>query len=143
MPTITSDYSVVAEAIKDLYELDTSIGLEAIYYGDQDKIGSTPCIVIEPGPTEDRPAGANFRTEHTFTMFLILYLARIQSTQTTRLELDQMVAKAVSVLHADKQLGGLVIHSQVIRREPGYARNGSQLRNAARITWQGMSLTYV
>ena len=143
----TDDIAEVASYMVTMFEDDITIGLKGVSYGDQEKIPQTPWLAVEPGPMDSVTEGASNRQKHTLTMYLILYLARVQSKQVTRSEIDAMIKKVVEVLHSDTQLGvlpdNLVIQSWVTRREPGYARKGGALLNAARITWPGLSRSRV
>lgn len=139
----TSSYVDVAEYIVDLYKLSSELQLEGVFYGDQQKIGRTPCICVEPGRQVDELRGAPMIFKHTFNIYILLYLARVQDNQTSRMEIDRLVEKVVAVLDSDRTLGqspkNLVTQSWVISREPGYALRGGTLMNAVRIHWNGFS----
>ena len=138
---LTENPSEVAQHIIDMLEGTPSLGLTAVYYGDQERIPSTPCAAVETGPLNRTLAGASFRTDNTITIFVLLYLAKLQDVQATRKQVDELAEAVMDVLHADINMGGLVIHGHVTSMEPGYAIRGGALMRAARITWTGLSKT--
>lgn len=143
---LSSDISVLGSYWEAVFEAaKAGLGLTDVWYGDQIRIPRTPCLCIETGPTLSELSGAPYRMMHTFTIYFMLYVAKIQDEQVTRLTADQKMEQIKTVLHADHQMGAppnnLVIHGHVSAREPGFAHRGGSLMRAARVTWTGMSKT--
>lgn len=116
------------------------LGLQDVYYGDQQKIPRTPCATVEAGTQNNLLAGAPFRVEHDITTYIVLYIAKVTSNQVSKREADLLSAAVTKRLHEDKTMGGLVVYGLVTRIEPGFAQRG-ELMQAVRITWTGLSKT--
>jgi hypothetical protein len=121
-----------------------------IFYGDQTKIPVTPTLCIEPGTTSRILAGVGGfgRTENQLQCFLLLYYAKVDTNQKTKLAAD-LCAEGIAY-HFDKNPtleregdGGIVIHGFITSIEPGYSRRneGKTLMHAVRLTWTGKSKT--
>jgi hypothetical protein len=112
-----------------------------VYYGDQDKFPRTPSICVDPGQRPRTLEGASYRSLNNFVLYIFVYHAKLQDNQLTRKEAQQVSEAIEDLLHADPQLGGLVIHSFCTNNESGYSyRNNTQYRTN-RITFEPMSKT--
>jgi hypothetical protein len=120
-----------------------ALGLQDVWYGDQEMVPRTPAVAVEPGSKARVIAGTSRSTENRLTVYLMVYVAKIQDVQATRKTTDQ-IAEAIEVhLHNDPTLGGLVIFSMVSSVESGYAIRGGTLMRSARMTWEGLSKTRI
>lgn len=129
-----------------LYTNRNELGLEEVYYGDQNLIGNTPSVAVEPGPfsrtLEGGGVGGKGRTENITTVFFLIYIARLDGKQDLRRELDVLSESIVDKLHEDMTAGGSVIHGYVTAIDPGYAKRGS-LMLASRLTWRGINKSQI
>ena len=137
----TSRASIIGQYIVTKFEEDTSLGFEAVYYGDQDLIPHTPTMCVDTGITGRELAGAPFRTINHIQIFLLIYHSPMSNSQKSRLECDQFTEAVVAKMHEDLNLNGLVIHGYCTSLEPGYATRGGALLRASRITWEGLTKT--
>jgi hypothetical protein len=139
----TDKVSVVAQAVRAiLVEASVRLGLQDVYYGDQEKIARSPSVAVETGNKNRDLTGAPRRTTITLQVFLILYHSKVQDNQVTRLECDLMAETIEDELHKAEHvtLGGLVSHSMVTNVEYGYARRANTLWTATRMTYETLSL---
>lgn len=116
-------------------------GADDVYYGDQDKFPRTPSICIDPGNRQRILQGASFRTDNNFTIYILVYHAKVQDNQATRMEAQQLSEQIETLLHLDPQLGGLVIHSFCTLNESGYVYRQNTMYRTNRITFEPYSKT--
>lgn len=117
-------------------------------YGDQNRIATTPTVCVEAGEMARPLGGVPMRTENMFACYILIYYAKVDSNQDTKLEAEQFAESIVAFLDDNLILeraadGGIVIHGHVTTIDPGYARRnqGSTLMHAVRLTWTGKSKT--
>lgn len=146
--------SLVTNAIKDYLELNkNTLGLEAVYYGDQTTFPLVPCVCVEPATTTRELEGANYVTNNTFTINILVYHSNgLEGTETTQEECDvfsEAVQDAVnkegihSLVAGGSQFGGLIIHGHVIRLEYGYRILSDRIMRCNRLVWQGRTKTNI
>lgn len=152
---MTGPYSVyssnmvpIAEAIeaKIVASMGTfSTPVQAVFYGDQDRIAVTPTVCVEPSDKTRELSGAPNMTENTFEIFILVYHNKVQDNQLTRKEVDQVAYEIEQLLHQDLQLkvAGVpkLIHGFVMRNESGYVFKGGTLYRTARLTYRGKNKT--
>jgi hypothetical protein len=124
-------------AVMDTAKAD--LGLQAVYYGDQNKIPVTPVACIEPDTKTRLLRSATRVTDIDFTIFIIIYLQRIQSPQTNRIGSDAIAEDIEDFLHQDPTLGGILIHSYVASVNSGYVTKSDGLVRACRLQYTGRS----
>lgn len=128
---------------------ETLFGTDAqIFYGDQNRIGITPTVCVEAGQTTRSLAGVPQRTENQLNAFIIIYWAKVDTNQETKLDSELCAESVARYLDDNLTLernsdGGIVIQGYVTTIEPGYTyRNqGSSLYQTVRLTWTGKSKT--
>lgn len=135
----TENFSLVGEFIQDLLQETTSLGLQDVFYGDQELIPRTPAVAVETGIFTRQLDGIPYRTKNVFRIYLLVYFAKVQDVQVTRLQCDQKAEQIMRTLHQNKTMGGLVISGHVTAIEPGYTYRGRALMRSARITWEGLT----
>lgn len=138
LPTVVSQY------IYDLLNTNTNkaaLGLEGVFDGDQSLIPSTPAVCVLMGNYSRELTGAPFRTDNVFTIYLMVYHAKVQDTQLTQRECMAFAESIMKFLHTDKTMGGNVIHGFVTGMEPGQAPMGKTMAHVTRITWSGLTKT--
>lgn len=118
-----------------------ALGLVDIYYGDQERIATSPAACVEPGPKNRDLQGANRRTENTITIYVIVYHSEIRSPQSNRKDADALAEAIEAVLHLDPTLGGYVRHSYVTNISPGYVNKINGPMRASRLTFEASNIT--
>jgi hypothetical protein len=141
--TNTDKQSILVQAIVDkMLSNSAALGIQDVFYGDQDILPRTPVITVQAGPVQKDLVQTGFTTMNTAHVFLTIYHGKIQDVQKNAKSADQLTEAVIDLLHLDKQLGGLVITGYVTTNEPGLADRGGMLK-ANRITWQGISKTQI
>ena len=123
----------VADALKTLIETNqVSLGIEEVYFGDQERIARHPSVCIEPNLQRNDIAGVAtpMRLQRTHTVVILLYHSRFVDTQTQRRDCDALAAEIEELVHNNVTLGGLVIHAYVSSVESGYSRKEGIIRAA-------------
>lgn len=144
MATLTDKLSPVVEAIYDLSLTNREVlGLEDVWFGDQELIPRFPALAIEPGVLTKSlyGGGLNGKTENKFTVYGILYLQRVSDVQETKKEVTKQAEDIMDLWTSDSTLGGLLTFSFVSAIEPGYSMRKQSLLRAARIVWEGTNVT--
>lgn len=135
-PTVVSQY---------IYDLLTDnkqeLGIEDVFDGDQELIPRTPAICVLIGDYGRELTGAPFRTDNAFTIYLMVYHAKIQDNQLNYRECNELAEAVMDLMHQNKTLGDNVIHGFVTSIEPGYVRQGRSLSYVSRLTWYGLTKT--
>jgi hypothetical protein len=138
--SLTSSSYEFAHAIKDALDADkTTLGLQAVYYGEQNKIPVTPVAMVDPGPLNRQLQGAPYRTPITMQVFVLVLNNKIEDKETMFQDTDQLVANVDAFLNG-QTYGGIVIFSFVSDIEPGYSQRGAALYRATRLTITAQSL---
>ena len=133
-----SDMSVITQAIVDLLKDDASLGLKAVYYGDQSGIPLIPSATVELSSKTREYNQTGLQTNVVPEVAIIIYHGLMADVQTIKKELDQFVQLVEDKLHVDNTLGGLVISGIVTSVEPGASQVGNALFYAHRLTWEAM-----
>lgn len=115
--------------------------IQDVYYGDQLKIPRTPSVCVDSDNRNREINGAPRRVANVLSAFIIVYHSPVQDVQKTRKDVDLLGEQIEALVHADPQLGGIVIHSLVTQYQSGYATKlGTQYRSC-RLTVQANSQT--
>lgn len=144
MPLIDS-LTDLAKDVKTRIEAQQGpLGLTAVYYGDQERIPTTPAICVEPGQKTRELNGLPRRTEVDLTIYVICYLYNLKSPEEIREGTDTLGEDIETVLHADAQLRDgsqepTVIDSMVRSVESGYQMKRNSLFRATRLTFVARS----
>lgn len=138
--TLATTIPEVAEYLFDKLETNKeALGIQQVFYGDQNRLPVTPAACIEPGSKKNTLKSAFRVVSIDFEVYILLYHSSVTSPQDNRRAADAM-AEAVEVLiHADKDLGGLVIHCMIDEVASGYVSKGSTLMRASRLTFSALS----
>jgi hypothetical protein len=122
-------------------KVDIGTGIEDVFYGDQTMIPRTPALCLEPDGKKRELQGVPRRTENMYTMYIILYVSKVDDTQANARDALVLAEAVEDFLHADPTLDDRVIHSFCTEVEPGYrTRQGTRYR-ACRITFQAINKT--
>ena len=136
-----SSLLVVADYVLDLLQNDGTLDLQDVWYGDQELIPRVPCVTIEPTSVESNLAGIPFMLENQLSISIMVYYGGIRDTQISKRDAIAYAQNVISALHADKTMGGNVIHSFCTGVEHGVAAKNSTLIFASRLTWSGLTKT--
>ena len=117
-----------------------------VYYGDQNIIPRTPTVCVEPDNKQRRLAGVPNMTENDFTIFILVYINKVQELQVSRKQADNLAYDIEQYIHQDLELknGGStpnLIHGYVISSESGFVFKQGTLYRSARLTYHGLSKT--
>lgn len=122
----------VTKLIEDMQEL----GINAVHYGDQERLETSPVVCVEPDTQRNELNGIPRRVRTTLGLYFIIYHAKIQSPQVNRREADETTKTLVNYLHADPRMNDTVIHCMVTRVESGYVYKQNTLVRATRILFE-------
>lgn len=137
---LTDRIDTFTAAIVDLLEANKSaLGLTDVWLGDQVRVPRTPCVAVEPGPKGREYNGAPRRFVVTLESYIMLYIEKVQDTQLNTQEATTLAEEVEAVLHADAQMGGLVVSSYVAQSDPGYAERSNTQFRAVRLTFRATS----
>jgi len=142
-PTIiTQDLVTKIDAAKATFTPPVAL----VFYGDQDRIPSTPAVCVETGDKTRTLSGAPNMTTNEFEIFILVYHDKVQDSQLTRKEVDAIAYQIEKLIHQDLQLtnGGPtphMIHGFVRSHESGYTFKSGTLYRSARLTYFGMNKT--
>lgn len=140
----TDNPSEVTQAIYDYLNDPTrkaNLGINELLYGDVEAVKTDRTVAVESGPVRRSPRPPSLSTENILTVYLMIYIGKLQSIHTTRKQADELAEDIKEELDKNVQLGGLVIHGLVTLIEPGYATRGRTTWRTARVTWEGQSIT--
>jgi hypothetical protein len=112
------------------------LGIGVVYYGDQERLASTPALCVEPDMKTNELKGATRRIATEIRLYFIIYHAKIQSPQANRREADLLAEAVETFLHDDPRMNETVIHSMVTRIESGYVYKENTLVRATRIAFE-------
>lgn len=112
-----------------------------VFYGDQEKLPVSPCICVDPGTRPRTLNGVSYTGTNDFTVYILVYHARVQDNQLTRKQVQQISEIAERLMMKDPQMGGLVIHCAVTENESGYVYRNNTMYRTNRITFTAMSRT--
>ena len=140
MSNLTGSLVDIATYLHDLVVANqATLGLADVFWGDQDRIPRTPAVAIEPDSKSRMLDGAPRRTLVEARVVLLVYHAKVQDIQVTRKQADQFAEAVETLIHTDKNLGGLVIHGMVTDLESGYAYKSGTLFRTARLIYTATS----
>jgi hypothetical protein len=152
--TFTSRLSVVSKRLQALLETKVEDNLfytpaiTAVYYGDQERIPTVPCIAIEPSfKVREIPPKPNYMTENVFEVDILVYHSGADKTsEDVKYEVDVLAELIEEYLNTfptlpDADGNPLIIHGYVVRNEPGYYRRVGSLYHGSRLLWRGINKT--
>lgn len=152
MVNITDSMDTIAQYIIDLLKANVSLlkasvsnvgvpGVEDIYYGDQEKFPRSPSICVDVNSLQRTLQGFSYRSDNAFIVYIYVHHARIQGNQLTRKEAQQISEVITTLIHADPQLGGNVIHGFVSTNESGYTYRQNTMYRTNRLTYEPYTKT--
>jgi hypothetical protein len=133
-----SDQAAIVQAVVDLLKAETSLGLKAVYYGDQGGIPETPSAAVELGDKTRAYTQTGLQTTALIEVHVVIYHGQVTDVQVIKKELDEYAQVVEDLLHEDNTLGGLVISGLVTTVEPGVVVVARSQFYAHRLVWQGL-----
>jgi hypothetical protein len=131
----TTDY------ILALLQNNADLGLQDVWFGDQELVPRMPAATVEPTGVNSDMAGVAFRLENRLGIIVTIYYGGIQDIQTSQRDSIAYTEKVVSALHADITMGGNVIHGYCEQVEHGVSVKSGAMIYASRISWTGLTKT--
>jgi hypothetical protein len=127
-----SDSSTLTQEVVDLLEADVSLGLKAVYYGDQAAIPFFPSVTVEAGTKDRRYNQTGLQYSVEVPIYIMLYHGKAIDISVLRKEADELAEAVQSRLLLYRKLNfsgtDLVTSSLVTSLEPGFGtRNNVQL----------------
>jgi len=142
--TLTYHLSDTIDAlIAKLQENAVQLGLEDVWYGEQDLIPRTPAVCVEPVDIDRTWSGTSTQTENKFQVHIILYVSTLKGAQTMRRETDKLAEQIADLINSDVNLGGLVLIGFVDKIEAGYNIKQGKLMWSSRLTWSALNKTFL
>jgi hypothetical protein len=148
----TKDYHKIAKYLQNWINTNkVTLGLQNVYYGDQELVPKTPSLCVQPGNLLRTLAGAQWQTDNIITTFLLVYHGEIQSKQVNQEECDVLTVAIEDFLHTDHYLSNVAIDAAaplitqgfVTGIEAGTLRRGGKLMFASRLTYTAFTKTRI
>lgn len=136
MVDMTAKMSIIASEIYNrLTVAQSTLGIKAVYLGDQQKIATTPAVAVEASTKVGSLKSAARVVEYEIRIFVIVYSSLISSNQTNQGVADKFIEQIEDFLNADSNMGGLIIHGFVESIESGYSTKTNSIARASRMTY--------
>lgn len=138
---LTASMVDVTQAIIDVLDAAPSkaiTGLQDVYYGFQNLVPRYPSALVESFPKQRRIITTQ-QFEVELRVGILIVHGKIQSTEITKKETEQVAELVESELHNDFQLGDTILFGYVTRIDPGVARQETEMVRATRLLWEGTS----
>lgn len=144
--------SIVSRVIKDFIEANKGdLGIEAVYYGDQQTFPTTPVVCVEPALTTRDLSGIPYQTDNLFTVNILVYhelgLEGIEATQEACDDISELLADEINKESIAPQFAGgtrfgdVIISGHTSRLEYGYKMLSNRLMRCNRLVWTGFTKT--
>jgi hypothetical protein len=138
--TLTASLAQVSEALFTKFETNkASLGIEAVYYGDQNRLPVTPALCVEPDAKQNTLKSALRVIAIEFKVYILIYHSSVTSPQDNRRAADALAEATETLIHADRTLGGLVTHCMVDEVASGYVTKNNSLMRASRLSFSAIS----
>lgn len=132
---MTGSLYVLSKWIETQLETNkAALGLQDVFYGDQDRIPRTPAACVEPGEKRRELNGAPRRTMVTFVIYILVYHNPVKTVEAIRNDLTALAELIETLIHSDAQMGDNVIDSLVVQLEDGFLQRSNTLFRASRLT---------
>jgi hypothetical protein len=139
---LVADLVAVTDLLKSKIDANkTTLGIQALFFGDQSTISVVPAVCVEPGTKVAELRGVPRKTEVDITVFILVYHSIVtQSVQQTLRDATLLAESIEALIHQDPHLrNGVgnsenVIHCFVTNIEAGYPQKATTTFRAARMT---------
>ena len=136
---LTDDLSTVTQYVVDQLTANSGLGLQKVYFGDQELINKVPCATVEPAGVTRELIEARRFVNSIMTLNITVYHGQLNNRETSLKSALQKGEAVRDALDAYQTCGGIVIFSYCTELEVGEAMRGNNLLSAARITFQAVS----
>lgn len=134
----------LVKVLQDHWEEFGMLDRDQVFFGDEYRYPKVPAIAVDPGPRESPLSATGLMQTNTFTVYILVYSARISGdVQALKRDNATLAEKVEDVVNANNTLGGLIIHGHVVMFEPGQASVGGELFAATRLTYTATTRTVV
>jgi len=106
-----------------------------IFYGDQERIPTSPAICVEPDDKKSDLYGAGRMTEVDFVVYILCYHSELRAIQSNRRDADRLAERVTTLLNSNANFYGRAIHCFVSANSSGYATKQNNTFRANRITF--------
>lgn len=137
--TFTQAVWSLLDANKGTITSVSGLTIQTVWFSDQDRYPTTPCLSVEPGQKARTYKGVPRVYNVMLECYATVYVERITDTQQNRRDTLQLAESTEAVLHADATLGGLVVDSYTSQGDPGYVQRSGTLLSALRLTFTARS----
>lgn len=138
----TNSLDEVAQALVDVIKASAGpLGLKDVWYGEEDLVPKTPAVSVVPDRKRRDIIETGYMARNDFEVVITLFHSRLASPTLVRRETIQLAEQLEDVIHADRTLGGLLVHSYVTELTPGFVRRGNVVMKATQLGWSGFTKT--
>lgn len=129
----------LVRTLKTILEANmTQLGLQGVYYGDQDKIPHYPAATVQSGG-KDRTQRSLHEWGIILRATIFIHHGKVQSSEVTLEEMDGIVEEVENVVHGNLTLNGSVIFGYITTVNPGVALRGEVMVRSTRMTYEAQS----
>lgn len=138
---LSTSYIEIAELLMTkLQNNSMALGLQGVFYGDQNLIPATPVVCVEPDGKDVTQITGFRKIDYDVNIFLLVYHGAIGSIQLNRQNTDLLAESIETLIHADKGLlradgTASVIHCYITKIASGYVKKGNSTLRASRLTF--------
>jgi len=137
---VTNKVSEIAEYLVDLISQNkTALGVDEVYYGDQQKLNAGVVVCIEPDEKITTLKGHPRVMRVEFSLQIFVYHAMLQSAIASRRANDKCAEAIETLIHEHYILGGLVIDSVVASIQSGIVTKSNSIVRASRMEFRATS----
>lgn len=109
---------------------------DGIFYGDQTRIPTSPCICVEPSTKVPTLKAAGRMTDVVITLYILVYHSEIRELTANRRDADLLAEDICDLVNFDPNFFGLAIHCYVTDVTSGYSNKVNGTIRTTRITWE-------
>lgn len=133
-----------AKGLHDLIDSNMALlGVEALFYGDQDKLPRGVVVCVEPFYKTNNIKASSWVADQEFEAHVYVYVARIDSVQTNRDVCDRLAEEVEDLIHKNMATlnGDNSIATWVDKVEFGYSTKETGIVRSARLIVHGKAQT--
>jgi hypothetical protein len=133
----------VVDLLKSNWEELGLPGPEDVYYGDQSRYPRTPSVAVQINTLIRELNQTGIQTLNEIGLFVLIYHSPYANMEVSQKETDLFAEGIETLLHNNRTINGLLIHSHVSNHEPGVSERGGTILRTTRLTLTGVSKTMV
>lgn len=131
----------MVDYLRDNWENINLNSPDDVYYGDQFRYPRWPSIAVQTANMRRSLNAVGSHTNNDFQLYILIFHGPLQNEQITERESMEYAETVMDLLHADRSLGGQMVHSYITVAEPGVAERGGAAVRTTRLTWEGLTKT--